>query len=1087
MTTSILLVSLLAAVVPVADMPSLSNEAAGSEVFSSANKSTARIWNFMGSAPQGGKLGAMAAIDEKGLCSTNLANQSKPAGFRLNERFTPSGAFVFAADFIAGGAGAASGSRESVLWDDMAVTYPAKATNRGFQLMFTVADEKWTPVFYGGNGKSTASCRGPTATLAPGSRGKLRMYFGADGRVVWDFCGIVKETEFSFEGSLAPAERYNPVIGDRAVSNHRAFDGVIRRVAIASAKTPEFTAHITGRAAFRRDEVGASVKIELVNQMDSVVAETVATIEQFVESGRVRREEIALGSLESKERRAVEFAVETRVRPGWHPLRVTVNGKTSSGRIVRQQVLRLGSGPVVTERMPTLMWGFTAPTAELATLGFTHGLTYTWKIGPNLSKVDPVPTFRMLDQALVDGIGLTRNTRVRYPNEDSSEPDPDVYMRRTRDSGKITHGKNKRESPEVSHPDMAPYLRKLAADDAQVFGAHPAFVGMLPCSEVRDGTGPSFNTEHLKYRRETGRDVPDEVVGKTISYKKINEVKQRYPDGIVPEDDPLLQYYRWFWSGGDGWPEYTGTLSEEYHRHISRPDFFVFWDPAVRCPPRWGSGGNVDMLNQWVYANPEPMNVAGPCEELFAMASGRPGQQVSIMTQLICYRARVAPKDKKVTPEPEWVRRRPDADFPTIPPDSLQEAVWSMIAKPVQAIMFHGWGTIYETGASKGYTYTNPESRERIATLLKDVVAPIGPMLRKLGRAPQPVAVFESFTTSALGGPASFGWTVPAITFFQRARLDPRVVYEETILRDGLDGIKVLYMPQCLFMPPSVLERIREFQKRGGIIIADEQCLKAIVPDITVPIVSFQPVPESDHTEDINALEAAKEGDAKTRAATMRMKAKMVAQADELRRQLVGRFTPAADSSSADIVTYLRKDGDTDYLFAVNDRRTFGDYFGPWGLTMEKGLPNEGWVSVVDSGVKAVYELSRGGKVRFDRKDGKVVLPVKFDTNDGRLFAFLRDEITSLEVNAVFVAEGKVHVRLTVLGANGKPVRSLLPVEIRLSDSSGREVDGSGYSVAKDGVCEMDIITNVEDAPGAYRLFCRDRASGLEVRREVKR
>jgi hypothetical protein len=460
------------------------------------------------------------------------------------------------------------------------------------------------------------------------------------------------------------------------------------------------------------------------------------------------------------------------------------------------------------------------------------------------------------------------------------------------------------------------------------------------------------------------------------------------------------------------------------------------------------------------------------------------------MTQLICYRSQIAPMGKKVTPEPERVRRRPKADFPSIPPDTLQEATWSMIAKPVQAIMYHGWGTIYETGVATGYTFTNPESAERLRHLLKDVVAPLGPTLKRLGRDVPQVAVLESFTTCALGGPASWGWKVPSVTFLQRARLDPRVVYEETILRDGLDGVKVLYAPQCLFLTPPVVAKIREFQAKGGLLVADEQLLKALKADVEVPVVSFAPPPKSDHTEDVNAMEAEREGDAKTRLGTMRAKALMVEQANDLRWKLSTRYSPAADSSSPEIVTYSRRWNAARYVFAINDRRTFGDYVGPWGLTMEKGLPFAGEVTLADDGsVKAVYELSRGGEVQFARKDGRIAVPVEYSTNDGRLFAFLNGRIASVKVDAPdSVRAGEtVKVTFSALSADGRPVEALLPAEIRLCDAAGRELDGAGWVCLQGGTCTVEIQTNLNDAPGDYRLVCRDRASGLSAERTIRR
>jgi hypothetical protein len=315
--------------------------------------------------------------------------------------------------------------------------------------------------------------------------------------------------------------------------------------------------------------------------------------------------------------------------------------------------------------------------------------------------------------------------------------------------------------------------------------------------------------------------------------------------------------------------------------------------------------------------------------------------------------------------------------------------------------MYHGWGTIYETGTAKGYVYTNPESTERIKHLLKDVVAPLGPTLKRLGREAPPVAVLESFTTCALGGPASWGWTAPSITFLQRARLDPRVVYEETILRDGLEGVKVLYAPQCIFLTPPVIEKIKSFQANGGTLVADKQLLKALKADVEVPVVSFSPPPASDTIAGVEAMEAKREGDAKTRLGTLRAKATMVAQANDLRKRLAPRFTPEADSSSPEIVTYSRRWNDARYVFAINDHRTFGDYVGPWGLTMEKGLPFSGRVTLDDpeGKVGAVYELSRGGAVPFMRRaDGRIEVPLSYETNDGRLLLFLKHRITSVIV-----------------------------------------------------------------------------------------
>ena len=1038
------------------------------------------VWDFTEGLPAGGKLRKGARPTPDGIYASNPTNLSLASGFALDKLWTPPGAFLFEAEFMPGALGGQGRpSYEGILWDDLAVTYVPKRTNRGFQLAFVARNGEWTPRLWAGFSNDTSSVAGPKVNIEPGKPTRISFYYGANGRVLWDFAGKIKDTVLAHGAPLAPSVRNKPVIGDRVCSNHHPFDGVIRRVAITPCADSPLGVALEGRTAFVRGEPDAKVVLRAGNSTLSAITGVTVVAEQFVPSGRVRKTERRIDALAAGGDASFEIPVETRVRTGWHAFRVTVAGKDAAGADMREvRVFRVGVGPRPDDRMMALMWGYSATEKTLCDYGFTHGLKYFLPAD--------VKAGASYDEAVVAGVRLMHSMRTVYPGD---KPDP-RYMRTNRDGSFPEHGKAKDRVPEVSNPDFIETMKPLVEKDAKMYGNHPGFVGVLAISEARDGSRPSFTTEHIRYRKETGRDVPPEVEGRVLDSRAgLEASRKRFPDGVVPVDDPVLAYYRWFWKGGDGWPGYSGSIADGYRRHVSRPDFFVFWDPAVRCPPTWGSGGSVDMLNQWVYAVPEPMNVAGPAEEILAMAAGRRGQMSAIMTQLICYRSQIAPMKKKVSPEPEWVKRRPLAEFPTIPPDTLQEATWSMIAKPVKAIMYHGWGTIYETGSAKGYAYTNPQSTDRIKHLLREVVAPLGPTLKRLGREAPPVAVLESFTTCALGGPASWGWKAPAITFLQRARLDPRVVYEDTIMRDGLAGVKVLYAPQCLFLTPPVIAKIKEFQANGGTLVADEQLLKALKADVQVPVVSFSPPPASDHTEDVDAMEAAREGDAKTRLGTLRAKASMVSHANDLRKRLKSRYEPVSDSSSPEIVVYNRMWKNTRYVVAINDHRTFGDYVGPWGLTMEKGLPFEGEVSLKDDGtVKAVYELSRGGETQFRREDGRIKVPARYDTNDGRMFVFLRQKIASVKVDApANVRRGqKLRVTMKALDDAGHAVDALLPAEIRLFAADGKELDGAGWVCLEGGACTVELLVNLDDARGAYRLVCRDRASGLKVERTIE-
>lgn len=1048
----------------------------------------AKVWDFTaGKLPEGCRLQKDAFLSERGLGCNDFTNLAAAGGVSLPGERTPQGAFLLEAEIEVGNS-ASDFRREhnGRIWDDMGIGYGSRCDNTGLEVnLRQTADGYFHPQVCVGMGSDRYSFTGERIRLYRGARTKFALFFGANGRLVIEFAGLVAEETVPVAGPLVPGKRYRPAIGSRPVSNYWNFDGFVRRVTLTPMRQDPIVFRTPGRMAFERGETNTVCEIVVANRSGDPLSGVCVKYEQFCDEGRVKTSEVSVGDMAEGETVEVPFSPETRVRPGWHQLRASLEGRGADGRMVSfAKLIRYGIGPKYADRLRTTMWGLPAalPGRKLRDFGFTHGYVYAGGSSELVGGYDPKKLFNLLDNALVEGLGLAC---IHMPLLAPAEADKLRYLRYDRTGQPYKTGWGARY--EVSNPELRERFRVISERTAECFADHPAFQGVLPFTERRDLSRPSFNTEHLRYKAETGRDVPAGADGQKWDP---DFAARRFPDGVVPEDDDYYVYYKWFLGGGDGWPSFLSAAFDEFRKRIGRPSFMSFWDPAARWAPIWGSGGSADMLNQWCYAVPEPMNAAGPCEEILAMADGRQGQKASIMTQLICYRSKMAPADKPVLNMPEWAKRLPDLQFPTIPPDVLAEATWSMLAKPVQSIMYHGWDTICDMHVNKHYGFSNPESAIRIGELLNGVVAPLGPTLKRLDRRAPDVAVLESFTTCAMGGPASWGWSAPAVTCLQRARLDPRVVYEQTILRDGLGGVRVLYAPQCRFLTPTIVAKILEFQKRGGVLVADDELLPALKADVKIPIQRFEAPPESDHAEDVEKLEAAKDPSVKSRKATVRAKTYMQESGEVVRKALAERgYVSPADSSSPEIVVYSRRFGETPYLFAISDKRTFGDYVGQWGLVMEKGVPNEGWVQIQDSSgaVGAVYELSKGGKVPFARKGSRVRVPVKYETSDGRLFAFLPAEIKSVDVAvAPSVRRGeRLAVTMTVRDARGLAVPALLPVDIRLTDAAGREIDGVGYAAAENGVAKVSFVTNLDDADGRYRLVCTDRASGQSVVREI--
>ena len=120
---------------------------------------------------------------------------------------------------------------------------------------------------------------------------------------------------------------------------------------------------------------------------------------------------------------------------------------------------------------------------------------------------------------------------------------------------------------------------------------------------------------------------------------------------------------------------------------------------------------------------------------------------------------------------------------------------------------------------------------------------------------------------------------------------------------------------------------------------------------------------------------------------------------------------------------------------------------------------------------------------------GIMILGLLFYTTGWTVFLMpnnlISGGVTGISSIIQYATGGVIKAGMQVLGESGRPVPALLPVEIRVYDSSGRELDGAGYLAAENGDARIAIRTNVNDAPGPYRVVFRDRASGLTAEREV--
>ncbi|MBO5725011.1 MAG: hypothetical protein J6S58_09310, partial [Lentisphaeria bacterium] len=520
--------------------------------------------------------------------------------------------------------------------------------------------------------------------------------------------------------------------------------------------------------------------------------------------------------------------------------------------------------------------------------------------------------------------------------------------------------------------------------------------------------------------------------------------------------------YKFFWKKGDGWNPIHSRIHDAFKANMKYKGFWTFYDPAVRVPPLWGSGGNVDYLSHWTYTYPDPINIMANTSEMFAMQKGNPTQGVMNMTQIICYRSQTAPVGRKVENAPAWTSKFPKAPYISLSPDMMQEALWAQISKKVSGIMFHGYNSLFTDPASlgdTGYQCTNPHTKEALKKILHNVVRPLGPVLKRVEERPFRIGVLESFASHVYAGRGSMGWGTWIFDLnvaLHWANLHYGVIYEEEVLKGALDSLSVLIMPHCDVLDRDVYEKILAFQKRGGILVGDEFLTPALLPDLSIRSVR------------------------RNRNKPQETKKALQDVVLRLRKEIAPYCNPYVESSNADLVTHVRRDQKADYLFIINDKRTFGNYFGPYGMVAEKGVPNKGVIRIRRQDTGAVYDLVNSRMVPFRKKGAFTEIPVNFSTNDGRLYLILPQQVKSVtgSLSSGKVARGGSVTLKAALAGTHSPIRSLHPVQLTLSDPDGRVTDDSTYGAMEKGVFTRSITVPLDGKKGVWRVTLRELASG---------
>ena len=871
-------------------------------------------------------------------------------------------------------------------------------------------------------------------------------------------------------GRKAIAAGKHPLsIGDRIGSYHHGFPGLIDQVRL-SRGVREFRRtkfeRSSDRAAFLRMESGASLRFTVTNlQREPLAAATVT-----IGTNGLHQQQTSLSDLAPGATAPVDYPVATQLRPGEYTVRAEL-AATAPAAFQTKDSFTIRIVPRdPPHQFPVLMWGVYGGISDeldrLKRIGFTHalglGADYQAIFEAKSPTIPAAPeqieaNKKMLDEALANQL-----TVVASLSPGSAVRGREEFRRVKREGQPYT------EDICGLFPELPKYCHHVGASLANAYHEFPAFGAAMVHTEVRDGANCCFHPHDQEaFRKHAGFDIPPEVAAKWgVDYTKLAGFPQ---SRVIPDNHPIYVYYQWFWKTGDGWNRLNSELVRGL-KSTGKQGFWTYHDPAVRAAKVYGSGGDVDFLSQWTYSYPDPIRIAVSTEELLTMAEGKPGQQVMKMTQVIWYRTQTAPEPKKLEDalpyQARWEVEQPEAPFITIAPMHLREAFWTKIARPIRGIMYHGWQSLVPCESPGGYRFTHPETQHELARLVRQVVRPLGPTLLQVPRAKSDVAFLQSFASEMFARRGTYGWSGKwsgdAFLVSLYAHLQPEIVFDETIKDRGLDGYRVLIMPDCDVLTETVAQKVKQFQAAGGIVVGDQRLAPAIKPDIVLTPYDRTGKARED-------------------------KAALVDLASELRSQLDARYRPYVDTNNPNVIPYFRRYGDTDYIFLVNDHREYGDYVGHHGRVMENGLPSDAMVAVRRP-AGFVYDLVEHREVAVRQQKEHLMTEVALGPCDGRLYMVTSRPIQRVAIQGPEAIErGKSgKCRIAVLDAQDKPLDAVVPVEVTIRDAASGTAEFSGYYATADGTVEVPLDIAPNDPMGTWQVEARELASGRTAMHYVR-
>ena len=365
----------------------------------------------------------------------------------------------------------------------------------------------------------------------------------------------------------------------------------------------------------------------------------------------------------------------------------------------------------------------------------------------------------------------------------------------------------------------------------------------------------------------------------------------------------------------------------------------------------------------------------------------------------------------------------------------------------------------YNDGGNLAGDWSATKSQSESFDTLMNIGIRFGDLFSGLERKDE-IAIVSSMRQDALAGQVA-AWGAHFLA--SKCGYQATTFTEEQIMRDPaiLDRVKALLLPGFTLAPPAeFLAALKDFQGRGGVVVADDKTAIDLPGLIRVPVAEVIFHNQVDFKASYARFEPLFEPFEKAVGPK------------------VERFF---GSSLRDVHLVRSVDGDLEYWTLFNDtlpdpaeRACNGDFvqFLYEGVTADLSAraPADG----------TLYDALRHETVETSASDGAIRWSADLRLQPGTIYLWSPRAIDSLRVAAPAksVAGHTISLRAEALDADGKPFAGRLPVEFVLRDPSG----AVRARVERTTLCDVIFKIAANDRAGTWAWTATETATGLQAK-----